>query len=227
MMSGPLSHGNAPVSDVARLLITSFESGSLGPGQKLPSERRLCELMGVGRSKLREAMKSLELLGLVEQRVGDGTYLAGMSSELLPETIAWGVLLGDRDTAQLLEMRRLVTVEAAGWAAERRLPEQLEHLHELCAAMAADPDRFGDANAAFHRLIGEASGNGVLSGTVANLHSLLLVRINRVEDARQTLAEYELLLKAIDVEDATTARASMAVHVERVARKIRAFGTDN
>lgn len=227
-MSVPLPRRHALAREVARSLIAYVHSGTFAAGQKLPSERKLSEILGVGRSKVREAMKSIELLGLVEQHVGDGTYLARSGSDLLPDTISWGLLLGEHETEHLLEMRRVVAVPAAGWAAERRSAKQLARLHELLDELTestADAGRFTDADAAFHRQIADASGNRALSGTVANVHSLLLVLIGRTDDTGLTLSEYKMLLEAVDARDAAMASAAMADHVDRVARKIRALAS--
>ena len=81
-------------AQVARLLLDYLLAGNVRPGTRLPSERRLAEELGVGRSVVREALKSLGLLGLVEVRQGDGTYLRRIESDLLPRVIEWGLLLG-------------------------------------------------------------------------------------------------------------------------------------
>ena len=78
--------------EIARRLLDYFLSGEVEPGERIPSERRLAESLGVGRSLVREALKSLHLLGLLEVRQGDGTYLKRTDSELLPQVIEWGLL---------------------------------------------------------------------------------------------------------------------------------------
>ncbi|WP_051791376.1 FadR/GntR family transcriptional regulator [Amycolatopsis jejuensis] len=225
-MSVPASHGNAPAKVVARWLIDYLQSGELHPGDRLPPERRLSEILGVHRAKVRDAINPLEVLGLLDRRVGDGTYFVSTTSDLLPETVAWGALLARHDIAQMLEMRRPVSVEIAGLAAERRSPEQLRRLREMCGTMsgaAGDPDRFARAGAAFHRQIAEASGNAMLAGTVVTLQTLLLTEIARAEDPGQAMADYALLVNAIAASDAVAAREAMEAHIERVAGNIRAL----
>ena len=94
-----LSSRETLTMEVARRLLDYFLSGEVEPGGRIPSERRLAESLGVGRSLVREALKSLHLLGLLEVRQGDGTYLKRTDSELLPQVIEWGLLLGEKRLA--------------------------------------------------------------------------------------------------------------------------------
>jgi GntR family transcriptional repressor for pyruvate dehydrogenase complex len=212
-----------------RRLIDYLLSGDVAPGQKIPSERQLAEALGVGRSTIREAIKSLELLGLLEQRVGDGTYLSGSSSELLPQVIQWGLLLGERRMDDLLEARFHLEVLLAGLAADGRTEEQLARLHELIAQMRAssdDLDSYIEADIAFHLQIARASGNSVLVGVLNNIQSLLHVWASRVihtaGETATSLAMHEPILKAIDAGDAEAAREAMTAHMERATRRLRA-----
>ena len=91
-----------PSSEVARRLLDLFTSGEMAPGDRLPAERQLAATLQVGRSAVREALAALEILGIVQVRPGAGTYLRGNASELLPQTLRWGLLIGERNTAELL-----------------------------------------------------------------------------------------------------------------------------
>lgn len=86
-----LSHREGLPQEIARKLIDYILSGEVAPGTRMPSERQLASDLGVGRSAVREALKSLGLLGLVEVRQGDGTYLRKPDSDLLPRVIEWGL----------------------------------------------------------------------------------------------------------------------------------------
>src|SRR5919199_3685846 len=93
------------VTVVATRLLDLFTSGRIAPGTRLPPERQLAATLEVGRSAVREALAALEILGVVDVRPGSGTYLRSSTSELLPQTLRWGLLLGERSTADLLELR--------------------------------------------------------------------------------------------------------------------------
>jgi DNA-binding transcriptional MocR family regulator len=83
------------VTEVTRRLLDFFTTGTVAPGDRLPPERQLRRSMGVGRSAVREALAALEVLGVVDVRPGSGTYLRGRASELLPQTLSWGILIGE------------------------------------------------------------------------------------------------------------------------------------
>jgi GntR family transcriptional repressor for pyruvate dehydrogenase complex len=76
--------------EISRQLLDYLLSGRVQPGARLPPERKLAEALGVGRSVVREALKSLTLLGLLEVRLGDGTYVKRSDAEILPQSIEWG-----------------------------------------------------------------------------------------------------------------------------------------
>ena len=101
-------------TQVARRLVEVILSGQIEPGTRMPSERKLAETFGVGRSAMREALKALSLIGLVEVRQGDGTYLRRADSALLPEVIEWGLLLGEPRTMDLVEARQEIEIILAG-----------------------------------------------------------------------------------------------------------------
>src|SRR4051794_9368469 len=120
---GSLPAGSA-VSVVANRLLDLFTSGSIAPGTRLPPERQLAASLEVGRSAVREALAALEILGVVDVRPGSGTSLRGSASELLPQPLSWGVLLGERSTAELLELRSGLEIFVARLAAERLTEKQ-------------------------------------------------------------------------------------------------------
>ncbi|MCQ8187805.1 FadR/GntR family transcriptional regulator [Streptomyces rugosispiralis] len=218
-----------PGVEITRRLLQYLLSGDLTPGQRIPSERALAEALDVGRSTLREAIKSLSLLGLLEQRVGDGTYLSRSSSDLLPQVIEWGLLLGEQRLEDLLEARWYLEVQLAGWAAQRRSPEQLERLREITERMRAagnDFDAYVQADIEFHLLLAEASGNSVLGNMLINVRSLLQAWasrvIHRAGETESSLAMHEPILAAVEKGDAKAARAAMEAHMERAERRLKA-----
>src|SRR6187200_3533366 len=112
-------------TQVARRLVEFILAGEIEPGGRMPSERQLAEAFGVGRSAVREAIAALTLIGLIEVRHGDGTYLKRPDSPLLPQVVEWGLLLGEQRTIDLVEARKMIEVDIAGLAAQRRTEEDL------------------------------------------------------------------------------------------------------
>jgi GntR family transcriptional repressor for pyruvate dehydrogenase complex len=214
--------------ELTRKMLDYLLSGDLKPGQRLPSERQLAEALGVGRSAVRETVKSLSLLGLIEQRQGDGTYLAKSNGDLLPRVIEWGLLLGEHRVYDLIEIRHHLEIILAGLAAERRTDAQLQRMRTLIQAMEQagdDYQRYIDADIAFHLAIAEASGNAGLAGILESVQALLRVWATRVitaaKETRTSLAMHVPVLEAIEQQDAEAARAAMQAHMERAGRRLR------
>ena len=204
-------------------------AGHIEPGEKIPSERKLAEELGVGRSIVREALKSLTLLGLVEVRQGDGTYLRSRESDLLPQSIEWGLLLGQKRMRDLVEARRYLEVIIAELAAERRDDDDIAALHGLLDDMrsaAGDPDAFVAADVAFHLRVTQAGRNESLHQIMTSIRALLRVWISRVMHAEDTydpsLAEHIAVLDAIERGDPAAARLAMQQHMDGAYRRLEA-----
>jgi GntR family transcriptional regulator, transcriptional repressor for pyruvate dehydrogenase complex len=219
------------VSAVAARLLAYFTSGEVEPGTRLPPERQLAASLGVGRSAVREALAALDMLGVVSIRPGSGTYLRGSASELLPQTLSWGLMLGEQRTRELIELRRGLEIQAAELAAKRAGPEHIAALAAQLAQMRANVDdlgRFVQADRDFHLEIGAAAGNVVLRDLLQNVRSLLRVwteRILRDEVlAEITYAEHAAVFAAIRDRDPAAAGQAMASHMESAgARLLHAF----
>lgn len=214
--------------ELTRQLLDYLLSGELRPGQRIPSERQLARALSVGRSAVRDALRPLTALGLLDVRIGDGTYLNDPDSELLPKLIEWGMLLRERRVLDLIEARRHLEVVTARLAAERRRPEDVEGLRRLLAdiAAAATPEAFSRADTAFHLRVAEIGGNTVLSGMLHGFQSLLRVWIHRVLDVQRefelSYREHVPVLDAIAAGDADAAGAAMAAHLDSATRRLQA-----
>ncbi|MEV7085462.1 FadR/GntR family transcriptional regulator [Streptomyces sp. NPDC093085] len=218
----------APAVEVARRLLDHLlTSRRLGAGDGLPPERELAETFGVGRSAVREALKSLSLLGLFEIRQGDGTYVRGATSDLLPQVLEWGLMIGDQTMDELLEARACVEVDLAELAALRRTENDLTALGSHLARMRAthdDPARYVEADLAFHRALAQASHNSALAGFQARLESLVAVWIkqNIRRPGEGKLAEHDAVLQAVTARNPQAARAAMHAHMASATARLRA-----
>jgi GntR family transcriptional repressor for pyruvate dehydrogenase complex len=223
-----------PSVELTRHLLQYFLSGEVAPGQKIASERQLAAAMGVGRSGVREAIKSLSLLGLLEVRQGDGTYMTGSASNLLPEVVEWGLLLGERRLMDLVEVREHLEVFIAGLAAERHTTEDVAALWAAVDTMTgagSDVALYSEGDVGFHRALAHATGNEVLISLSHSFRALLQVWSARcVEEEKDTArlaAEHQPILKAVERGDANAARAAMAKHMKTAnARLVRALPAD-
>lgn len=216
-------------TDVAHRLIDYVRSGKISPGERLPSERQLAADLGVGRSAIREALAALDLLGVIATRQGSGSYFNAGTSQMLPRTIEWALMLGDRHTLDLMEARSTIEVAIAGFAAERATDDMIEELGETMAAMeaaSADPDRMTDADLEFHLQLATIAGNSVLSELLRSIQALLRAWISRgltADDkrAQHTLDEHRAILEAIRGRDADAARARMQEHMSSAASRLK------
>jgi DNA-binding FadR family transcriptional regulator len=216
------------VSDIARQLLGQLLGGQLAPGTRLPSERQLAQAMGVGRSAVREALKALDVLGILDVRTGDGTYIKQTSSDLLPDAVEWGLMLGQSRTQDLVEARRHIEALTARLATERATDAQLTELGERMAAMrtAISVPEFVEADIAFHLTLADAAGNTVLANVLSCVRALLRVWIRRaIEQAGETEStcdEHQRVLDAVLARDPDQAAEAMAAHMDSASSRLAA-----
>lgn len=219
-------------SEVAKALMDYIFSGQVAPGEKLPSERQLSESFGVGRSVVREGLKSLGLLGLIEFRHGGGTFLRNANSDLLPRVIEWGLLLGERKVSDLIEARQHLELITAQLAAQRRTEADLVEIKNALDSMseAKTADEFVDADVAFHLAIADASGNSVIANMLKNIAALLRVWIHRVMEAEDSFEgsyrEHIPVYDYIREGQPAAAQASMKEHIDAASARLMATLTD-
>ncbi len=220
----------SPVSTVARRLLDLFTGGAIEPGTRLPTERQLVTALGVGRSAVREALAALEILGVVDVRPGSGTYLRGTASELLPQTLSWGLLIGERNTVELLEIRTGLEVYMARLAAERGDPDAIRPAEKFLNRMRislTDLEIYSQADLDFHRVLERAAGNAVLSDLLHVVRSLLQVYADRIlsetEVASAALGEHQAVFDAVMSGDGDAAATAMAKHMRTATARLLAL----
>jgi GntR family transcriptional repressor for pyruvate dehydrogenase complex len=215
------------VAEVTRRLLDYFTSGTVEPGTRLPAERQLAQSMGVGRSAIREALAALEVLGVVDVRPGSGTYLRGSTSELLPQTLSWGMLLGEPKTRELIGVRHGLEVQVARLAATAITDEQLAELAtqlKIMRASRSDFEAFVAADMIFHRVLTAGAANVLLEQILQSVRSLLRVWVERaLNDARHaqlTCTEHAAILAALRARDPDAAAEAMSVHMDSAGERL-------
>lgn len=227
LFGGPLPRNNS-VTEVARRILGEVSSGRLAPGTRLPSERQLAADLGVGRSTIREALAALDLLGVLETRQGAGSYIAGSASDLLPQTIEWGLMLGRPRTLDLVETRQHLEVVIASLATERSTPERIARLDARLREMESslrDTTAFIEADVAFHMELAAMADNSVLTDILRSIRSLLEVWIRRTAGsidvrAQQTLEDHRKIFDAVATGDPGLARAAMHSHMTEAGLRL-------
>lgn len=223
---GALPTGS-PVTEVARRLLDLFTGGEVAPGTRLPPERQLASTLEVGRSAVREALAALEILGIVDVRPGSGTYLRGSASDLLPQTLRWGLLIGDRNTTELIELRSGLEIYVARLAASRATPVSIAALTAHLEAMrtfGGDFAAFASADRSFHHALAESAGNGTIVDMLHVVRSLLHVYSDRAvhdtDSVLRAIEEHDAVLQAVAASDENSAAAAMAQHMATALERL-------
>lgn len=158
-----------------------IESGQIAPGSKLPGERTLAEMLQVSRPSLREALRALSYLGIIENRHGEGTYLTNISSQAPIEPLGFFLFLKKGSLMDTLEARIGIDPYAAALAAENRTNKDLDKMHnaiEKAKTLIGDPEKFMAIDLEFHRIVSAATQNTIIEEMVNNLCNIFLpVRI--------------------------------------------------
>ncbi|MGG5172074.1 FadR/GntR family transcriptional regulator [Pseudarthrobacter sp. J1738] len=203
--------------------------GDLRPGDRLPPEKELSERLGLSRSSLREAVKALELIRVLDVRRGDGTYVTSLSASLLNEAVAFVVdLHQDRSILELFEVRRILEPASAFLATSHMTPELIDSLRATMDGIDenTDVEQLVSHDLAFHGIITKAAGNDYLSGMLEALSSgTVRARIWRglTQDkaVAHTLAEHKAIADALERGDAELVRALVTVHISGVETWLR------
>lgn len=227
------------VTDEAILRIKEMLlSGQLRPGDRLPPEKELSEELGLSRSSLREAVKALALIRVLDVRRGDGTYVTSLEPRLLLEAMSFVVDLHQDDSVLgIFEVRRILEPAAVAMATRRATPEDVAKLKDMLAEVDARTpvEDLVAHDLRFHGFINGLSGNSYLSTLLESLSSSTLrARVWRglteENSTARTLSEHHAILAAIEAGDPELARAHSTVHISGVERWVAeagvAAGTD-
>jgi GntR family transcriptional regulator, transcriptional repressor for pyruvate dehydrogenase complex len=211
--------------DVVDTLAGRIRDGSLGQGEKLPTEAAIMEEFGVSRTVVREAISRLQAAGLVDTRHGVGTFVVGMgdtaSFRISPDQL--GTL---QDVIAVLELRIAVETESAALAAARRSEQNLASLRGALNAFTAAVEEGRDAvgpDFQFHLEIARATQNQHFVDLMATLGGMMIPRARleppgpltpeRQAYLRRVNTEHESIVEAISRQDPEAARAAMRTHL--------------
>ena len=216
-----MSIANDAIVQIKQLIV----SGRLGPGEKLPRESELAAQLGLSRSSLREAVRALTLMGVLDARRGDGTYVTGLGPQLLLEATGFVVdfLQDHRALLELFQVRRLLEPTAAALTTVRIGERDLALLRACNERMdlAATVDELVEADDQFHDTIVDATGQAVLASLIKSLAGRTLrARVWRgLADERaleQTKRAHAAIYEAIEDRNAELARAATTMHITEV-----------
>ncbi len=209
--------------EVANRLLGLIRERELRPGDKLPAERNLARMMDVSRPVVREALRALALMRVVDIRRGDGTYITSLEPRQLISHLDF---LFSKDTVslvQLVEARRVVEAGNVRLAAQRITETEVAELETLVASLAGsidDPGRFAELDVTLHNAICAAAGNFLLlqfMSIVTTLGMLSRERTGGLRDVREAaMRDHAQLLDALRAHDPDAAERAMLNHLDHV-----------
>ncbi|GGB48204.1 FCD domain-containing protein [Virgibacillus dakarensis] len=208
---------------ICEMIINQFtkmiKKGELEIGDKIPPERNLAEQFGVGRSTIREAIKSMTSMGLLEARLGEGTFVRKVDSDDIKQQLQWGLYLDPVPFNELVELRKILELETVKKAALNRTEKEISEMESWINAMKKDlkANRNKKNDLMFHMTIAKASDNKM----IYNLLDLIRMSLeewfeNVLEDptnVENSINEHELILGSIIKQDVDQAVKYMESHL--------------
>ncbi len=224
-MAAPLT--DQAISRIKELIL----SGEFSAGSKLPREQDLARRLGLSRNSLREAVRALTLVGVLDARVGDGTYVTTLDADTLLTGIGFvGDLLAGPTLLEVHQIRRILEPVATGLSVSRLSEDDLDELEACLARMdgAETIEAFIDADSAFHRVIVLACGNATLASLIQNLsgglvRARLWRSITEHDAVEVTKQQHRDIYDALRAGDSERAAAADMIHLWEGERWLRRF----
>src|SRR3954453_5472686 len=208
-------------------LISYVVNGAWKAGASIPPERELCQQLGIARTSLREALKAMELIGMLDSRVGDGTLVCERS-QFLSRPLLWAFTgTGHAELRDIMEARLFLERDLAGLAAERASEVEIEAIGKAlgdirnCIAKGESPI---EADMQFHLAVARAAHNEVMRNALQLLRNLLprwlLLKLLMPQVPGKVVQQHEAIFGAIKARDTEAARLAMATHLEKTAQLV-------
>ena len=204
-------------------------SGELGPGDRLPKEGDLAQRLGLSRNSLREAVKALSIIRVLDVRQGDGTYVTSLAPQLLLDTLGFVVDFHQDDTVlEFLEIRRILEPAATALAAQRMNAEDVAKLQAVLDGLGdtLDVKALVANDLEFHRLVAVGSGNTVLCSLLEGLsgpttRARIWRGVTQEGAVARTREQHQAIVDAIASGQPDLARSWATVHVAGVEEWLR------
>jgi GntR family transcriptional regulator, transcriptional repressor for pyruvate dehydrogenase complex len=216
---------------VAKRILEMVTSRALKPGDQIPPERELAEMLNVSRPSVREAIRGLSILGVVKSRQGGGAYISQLDGDALLGPIRFFLSLEDMNIRELYDARSLIEGDVARRAAKNMSDAQLADLEvtlEAQKATLSDPKAFRLSDFKFHEAIWIGCGNAFLKRIGESLNSLGLEFRRRASEnsqvLEQSLRDHRALLDALTSRDPAASAAAAEQHMQNVYRSTVAQG---
>lgn len=220
----PVARANLS-AEVAERVIQNVLNREFEFGEKLPSERDLAARLGVARPTLREAISALSVIGLLDVRPGEGTFVVNRHADFVARAFSWTLLLDETAAREVVEARTAIEAELVRLAAKRAKPDEVAEIIQLVEAMEAAPDQteFRDLDLEFHFAIARAGRNKALLNSLEAVQQLIrqwiVVALTREQATRTVaVAQHRAIAEAIAARDPQHAAEAMREHVLAMGR---------
>ena len=214
------------VSSIADIIT----SGIWKPGDMIPTEKDLAARFGVGRSTIREAVKSLVMIGVLEARAGEGSFVREPTSRLLSGAFRWGLLLSERNLDDFVDVRMFIESECAWRAAqapEASAVDELFEIHDVMVARQNDHAQFIEWDNRFHVCIAEMAHNKIFTNIASTIQQIVRawypVTYSLEGTKAATVREHLRIAKAIQAADPSAARDAMTGHLQAASFRLRSY----
>jgi len=212
------------ITGQVRDLITS---GRLKVGDRLPAERDLAKILQVGRSTVREAIRAMESLGILEARPGEGTFLVSNPSEQRPDPITANAFKSWDNQRKLFEVRMVIEPDLAALAARRATFDHIVKMRETLRdqeVLVKQGDSGLKADSLFHFLLAEAAGNDILFRIMDSLMDFLRetreASLHTSGRSARSLKQHKAILRAIEMRDPLAAEKRMREHITEMEQLV-------
>jgi len=217
---------------VAAQLSDQIFQGMWKPGEKLPSESELCVALNIGRSTLREALKSLAFVGKVQMRPGEGTYVVERTNILLEHVLTHGPLKTEKELDDVGEARLILETETVALAARRAESKDLVQLdailNEMKLSLNGEGPLFAELDFEFHMVIAKSSKNQMLYELLIPIRDVLQEWIRKAqtlpEHRQSSQRQHAKILVALHQRDPAKAREAMRRHLQTCEKVFSSFG---
>lgn len=197
------------------------------PGTRLPTERVLCDKLGVGRSTLREALRCLAFMGAIRPRQGSGTYVSTLEDQTVEKMISLGVTLQRATVQEIIEARRVLEIQVVRMAAGRYTDSDRSDLEAIMVAMrgcSSDPEKASRFDLQYHVRLASASHNPVLAHFINGMRALLEIWMNKAVNQKpiveDIVREHNSVLEAVFERNSDEAAARMNLHLTNAAERL-------
>jgi len=216
--------------EIAEQIKELIFNGALNPGDRLPPELELAEKFGASRSSVREGLKALSYIGLID-RSKEGTFVSTEPFRSYTDPMILKLVLKRINLECLYEARKVIEIPLAGMAAERRTIEDLKDMEKCIEAMSTwvgNPELFGEEGLDFHLAVASASQNRVLYESIYAIKSLQMVSNREVVQSKEifnsTLKYHAEIFEAIKSGNAEAAKDLMLMHILHVEKELEKLG---